>query len=98
MTDGDFSRAVLALERIANALEARQNGPQQPQTQEPAPTPTAQAFAAQAPVQANPTQVCPVHNVELRTTRKDGTLYRRAFCAQKNDDGTYCDVKGAWLG
>jgi hypothetical protein len=40
---------------------------------------------------------CPVHHVEWRTTKGDGSPAKRAYCSQKDDDGSYCDERGPWL-
>lgn len=104
MTD---ERIVSALERIAAALEARnptvefRDGhfvPVAAPTPEPAPV-RAQAFVAQQPpAPVTGPEICPVHQVELRTTKSDGSPAKRAFCSKKNPDDTYCNVKGRWLG
>lgn len=97
MTD---ERIASALERIAAALEekadARDIDHAVAQVQA---TPAAQAFASQQPAPAAPQAlVCPVHNSEWRRTKGDGTPAKRAYCSKKNDDGSYCDQKGPWLG
>lgn len=91
----DTERMATALERIVTLLE----GMAKPSLSVVPPTPAAEAFATQAPP-PGPTAslVCPVHNVEWRRTKGDGTPAKRAYCSKKNDDGSYCDQTGPWLG
>jgi hypothetical protein len=94
----DTERMASALERIAAAIEAFTSSGAGVASSSPPPPPAAQAFAAQAPkpAQGAPT-VCPVHNVEFRTTKRDGSPAKRAFCSKTDEDGNYCNEKGAWL-
>lgn len=90
----DTERMANALERIVVLLESMADGKD---------IDRAVAHVA-APVQATTTQaapaslVCPIHNSEWRRTKGDGTPAKRAYCSKKNDDGSYCDQKGPWLG
>jgi hypothetical protein len=94
----DTERMATALERLATVIEAYISSGAGAASSSPPPPPAAQAFAAQAaPAATGPTD-CPIHNVAFKTHRTDGTPYKRAFCSRKNDDGSYCDQKGPWLG
>lgn len=40
---------------------------------------------------------CPVHGTPWRTTKRDGTPAKRAYCSGKQADGSYCDQQGPWM-
>jgi hypothetical protein len=59
------------------------------------PAPAA-AFARAQPQTTSDFGKCPVHGVEWRTTKGDGSPAKRAYCSQL-EDGNYCSEKGPWL-
>lgn len=92
----DVERMVAALERIVVLLEQAADGKDIDRATAQVAAP-AQPFVQTAPA-APQALVCPVHNSEWRRTKGDGTPAKRAYCSKKNDDGSYCDQKGPWLG
>lgn len=86
-------RIAAALNELAAAILDGEGAGSPPSL--PAP---AAAFAnAQPPAApAGDPGVCPIHETPWRTTKKDGTPAKRAFCSQKDADGNYCNEKGPW--
>jgi hypothetical protein len=62
----------------------------------PPPAPAA-AFAAAQPAAVTDPGKCPVHGIDWRTTKRDGSPAKRAYCSEKDENGTYCEAKGPWL-
>ncbi len=88
----DTERMANALERIATVLERKYGVDQGLAPQAPTPAPVAAAALAQA------AGTCPIHATPWRTTKKDGSPSKRAYCSGKMEDGSYCNQQGPWLG
>jgi hypothetical protein len=91
------ARLALALNELAAALLELAEDGNPVAGPPPSATGPAVAFASATPPSPVPAGNCPVHNIPWRTTKSDGSPAKRAYCSQKNEDGSYCDAKGPWL-
>lgn len=88
------TRLALALNELAAALLELSEGDGADASSPSAP---AAAFAQARPAAQTDPGKCPVHGIDWRTTKKDGSPAKRAYCSEKTD-GQFCDQKGPWLG
>lgn len=89
------TRLALALNELASALLELSTGDGAGDGS-PAPAPAA-AFAAARPAAITDPGKCPVHGIDWRTVKKDGTPAKRAYCSERDEQGNFCDQRGPWL-